>query len=78
MSDAPDRLFAWPNGDGRLWYAADASDEITMCFDEVEYIRKDTYDAVIVSRDQLRAKLDDRLSLAERAVGAYEYGIDGY
>ena len=48
MSDAPDRLFAWPNGDGRLWYAADASDEITMCFDEVEYIRKDIYDAVVI------------------------------
>jgi len=48
MSDAPDKLFAWPSGAFNDWYAAGASNETTLVYEETEYIRKDIYDALQV------------------------------
>ena len=54
MSDAPDKLFAWPGGAFNDWYAAGASNETTLVYEETEYIRKDIYDEVVSQRDTAR------------------------
>lgn len=41
MSDAPIQIWAWPNEDGRGWYAGGCSNEPTMASADIPYILKE-------------------------------------
>lgn len=55
MTKAPERIWAWPNtSDGRGWYAAECSNEPSMAFADVEYIRADLVDPAAIREAALR------------------------
>lgn len=55
MTKAPKRIWAWPNtSDGRGWYAAECSNEPSMAFADVEYIRADLVDPASIREAALR------------------------
>ena len=59
MSEAPERVWAWPSADDRGWYAAECSYEVNLglwgsplCDLQTEYIRADIHEARIKELEQ--------------------------
>jgi hypothetical protein len=63
MTDAPERIWAWPSGDG--WGHAFASKRLTGPRTSAEYVRADIYAAALAEVERLRAALEHvRIELA--------------
>lgn len=71
MTDAPEKVFAWPSADGRGWYAGGCSYEPTMTFEDIEYIRADLVDAQDAAWAERVAALEAAVAAA-RAEGMRE------